>query len=44
MNISDEPVYKTIERLAEWGVIELSAMSETGSIDFESLMEKANSV
>ena len=32
---ADEPVYKTVERLAEWGVKEISAISEqTGDIKF----------
>jgi len=39
MNIVSEPVYKTIERLAEWGVNELSGMADAGSIDFMSIIE-----
>jgi len=30
----EEPVYKTVERLAEWGVNELFQVSESGDIDF----------
>lgn len=34
----DEPVYKTIERLADWGVQELFAQTEAGSIHFSSIL------
>lgn len=34
---SGEPVYKTIERLAEWGVEELSKLAESGSINFSKI-------
>lgn len=36
---TDEPVYKTVERLAEWGVNELYAVSETGEIDFSKWLQ-----
>jgi hypothetical protein len=34
----DVPVYRWAERLAEWGVMELSRQSETGGIAFASLL------
>lgn len=37
---SDEPVYKTVERLAEWGINELSADADAGTINFEGIFEK----
>ena len=33
MNVSDVPVYRMAERLAEWGVEELSRRAETGDLD-----------
>lgn len=37
---NDEAIYKTIERLAEWGVVELYSQSEYGDIDFAAIMTK----
>lgn len=37
----DEPVYKTIERLAEWGVKELYEQAQNGEIDFSKLLVSA---
>jgi hypothetical protein len=34
-------IYKMAERLAEWGVNELSAQAEVGSLDFVSLLDLA---
>ncbi len=42
MTSENEAVYKTVERLAEWGINELSAMAESGNIDFSSLMTKVS--
>ena len=36
----DEPVYKTVERLAEWGIKELYAESQSGEIDFSTPLSK----
>ena len=36
----DEPVYKTIERLAEWGIHEMGLDAENGDINFSSIFEK----
>ena len=38
---SDEPVYRTIERLAEWGVEELSRRAETNSLVVANLLRDA---
>lgn len=37
---SDEPVYKTIERLAEWGINELAADADSGDINFGAIFER----
>lgn len=38
---SDEPVYRTVERYAEWGVEELIRLSVSGDIDFGTLLKDA---
>ena len=40
LDTEDLPVYKWAERLAEWGVIELSRRAESGDIDVGSLMNE----
>ena len=40
----DEPVYKTVERLAEWGIKEMIADAERGSIDFSSIFSKVQTL
>ena len=40
----DIPVYRMAERLAEWGVEELSRLAETGEIDFGSMLAEAKSL
>lgn len=35
----DEPVYKTIERLAEWGIQEMGSEADNGDIKFSSIFE-----
>ena len=40
--ISGVAVYKIAERLAEWGVNELEAQAQSGSIDFVGLLQQAN--
>jgi hypothetical protein len=40
----DEPVYSIAERLAEWGVIELSRMAETGTLSFARILEEAGAL
>lgn len=34
----DEPIYKTVERLAEWGVKELYEKAQNDEIDFSKLL------
>jgi len=41
---ADEPVYKTAERLAEWGINELYAQTENGTIDFSAILLAVNRV
>jgi hypothetical protein len=36
-----ESIYRAAERLAEWGIIELSTRAEKGLIDFEALFNEA---
>lgn len=38
------PTYRQVERYAEWGVTELSRLSEKGEIDFPSLLEKVRNL
>lgn len=40
---NDEPVYKTVERLAEWGVKELYEQAQNGEIDFSKILSTAYS-
>ncbi|MCB9980244.1 MAG: hypothetical protein H6863_03790 [Rhodospirillales bacterium] len=40
----DEPVYKTVERLAEWGIKEMMADAERGSIDFSNIFTKVQTL
>lgn len=35
-----EPVWKTVEKLAEWGVDELSKLSQQGDISFSEIFDK----
>ena len=41
MDTSDLPPYRWAERLAEWGIEELSRESENGQIDFSKLLIEA---
>lgn len=34
------PIYKQVERYAEWGVMELSRLAEQGEIDFPKILEQ----
>jgi hypothetical protein len=38
LDTQDGPVYRWLERLAEWGVTELARQAESGSIDFAKLI------
>jgi hypothetical protein len=40
----EEPVYKTVERLAEWGIKEMIADAERGSIDFSNIFTKVKTL
>lgn len=40
----DEPVYRTAERYAEWGVEELIRLRESGEIDFGALLKDAENL
>lgn len=40
----DEPVYSTAERLAEWGVNELSLRADKGEIQFGELLEEVETL
>lgn len=40
MDTGDIPIYRWAERLAEWGINELSRLAEGGEIDFDSLLSK----
>lgn len=40
---TDEPVYKTAEKLAEWGVEELHRLSKDRKIPFAKLLDEAES-
>lgn len=39
-----KPVYKTVERLAEWGIKEMIADAERGSIDFSNIFTKVQTL
>lgn len=41
---SDEPVYRTAERLAEWGVEELFRRSESGQLSFAEILDEAENL
>lgn len=41
MDTEDLPIYRLAERLAEWGVVELSRRAEAGEIDIASLVDEA---
>ena len=41
---SDEPVYRTAERYAEWGVEELVRLRASGDIEFGPLLKEAESM
>lgn len=41
VNTGDTPVYRWAERLAEWGVREMSSMNDRGDLDIGSLLAKA---
>jgi hypothetical protein len=40
----DTPVYRWAERLAEWGVREMTAMSDKGELDIGTILAKAQEV
>ncbi|MBN3815617.1 hypothetical protein G3N57_02915 [Paraburkholderia sp. Se-20369] len=40
----DLPVYRWVERLAEWGVNELARRSESGDIDVGSILAQATNI
>lgn len=40
MDTRDIPVYRWVERLAEWGVTELARRAEGGDIDFGAILEE----
>jgi hypothetical protein len=42
MDVGDIPVYRMAERLAEWGVNELSRRAEAGDIDFGALLDEVD--
>jgi hypothetical protein len=39
VDTGETPVYRWVERCAEWGVVELSRLAESGEIDFDSLLQ-----
>jgi len=41
MNTGDTPIYRWAERLAEWGVREMSSMVDRGDLDIGSILAKA---
>lgn len=41
---TDEPVYKTLERLATWGVEELDRRSERGMLSFAEILGEAEAL
>jgi Arc/MetJ-type ribon-helix-helix transcriptional regulator len=44
MQISDEPVYKVVERLADWGVDEMWSQREAGTLSISSLLGEVEHV
>jgi len=42
LDVGNLPVYKWAERLAEWGVTELSYRAESGELDLASILEEAS--
>ena len=40
----EEPVYKTVERLATWGVEELDRRSQRGTLSFAEILSEAESL
>ena len=41
IDTGETPVYRWAERLAEWGIEELSRQTDVGEIDFSKIMEEA---
>lgn len=41
MNTGNTPIYRWAERLAEWGIEEISRLAEGGEIDFDSLLSSS---
>jgi hypothetical protein len=41
---SDEPVYRSAERYAEWGVTELSRRAETGTLSLAEVLREAEAL
>jgi len=41
MDTGAVPVYRWVERLAEWGVMELARRSQGGEIDFSAILKEA---
>jgi hypothetical protein len=41
LKTGDTPVYRWAERLAEWGVREMSAMNDKGELDIGAILAKA---
>lgn len=41
MNTGDMPIYRWAERLAEWGIREMSSMADRGEFDIGSILSKA---
>jgi hypothetical protein len=40
--VEDEPVYKTAERLAEWGIAELYDLAKSQKLDFADLLKNSD--
>lgn len=43
MDVGDTPVYKWVERLAEWGVAETSTQADGGALDVQALLASDSS-
>ena len=41
---TDEPVYRSAERLAEWGVVELSRRADTGTLSLAEVLAEADAL
>lgn len=41
MNTGDTSIYQWVERLAEWGIREMSSMADRGDLDIGSILAKA---